>query len=78
VITNRLVITVKWGHFKPSQPPRRVGEWAKSGRHDDLDTPSQVGPLQTVTVGPTQAVTASLWAWPATLLVRSRLIRLSN
>jgi ATP-dependent exoDNAse (exonuclease V) alpha subunit len=59
VITNRLVITVKGGHFKPSQPPRRVGEWAKSGRHDDLDTPSQVGPLQTVTVGPTQAVTAT-------------------
>jgi hypothetical protein len=55
-----LVITDKWGNFKPSQPPQRVGEWTKSGHHDDdLDTPSQVGPLQTVTVGPNQAVTAS-------------------
>jgi len=38
-----LITTVRWGHFRPSQPARRV---------------TKVGPDQTVTPGPNQTVTA--------------------
>src|SRR5512144_2459228 len=54
------MITAGWGHFRPSQPPRRVDRWAQlkpSRRHL---TDSQVGPPRAVTLGPDQAVTASL------------------
>ena len=52
------MITAGWGHFRPSQPPRRVDRWAQlkpSRRHL---TDSQVGPPRAVTLGPDQAVTA--------------------
>ena len=59
VITNRLVITVKWA---TSSRHNRPGVSA-SGPNQAVTTtstrPPQVGPLQTVTVGPTQAVTAN-------------------
>ena len=46
MINNRMLITtVRWGHFRPSQPARRV---------------TKVGPNQTVTPGPNQTVTAIL------------------
>jgi hypothetical protein len=45
MINNQLLITtVRWGHFRPSQPARRV---------------TKVGPNQTVTPGPNQTVTAT-------------------
>jgi hypothetical protein len=45
MINNRMLITtVRWGHFRPSQPARRV---------------TKMGPNQTVTPGPNQTVTAT-------------------
>jgi hypothetical protein len=59
VITSRSMITVKRGQIKPSQPPQRVGKWGQIRLSQPSRNVVPVEPLQTVTVGPTQAVTAS-------------------
>jgi hypothetical protein len=52
------VITVKWGHIKPSQPPRRVDRWGQIRPSQQRGNLAPVEPLQAVTVGPNQTVTA--------------------
>ena len=53
------VITVRWGQFKPSQPPRRVGEWGQIRPSQRHPATTQVAPLRAVPLGPTPAVTAT-------------------
>ena len=41
-----LPITVRWGQFKPSQPPRRVGEWGQIRPSQRHPATTQVAPLR--------------------------------
>jgi hypothetical protein len=66
VITNPSVITIKWGQIKPSQPPRRVGKWGQISPSQRAGNLVLMEPPQTVTVGPTQAVTATVFNVSAT------------
>src|SRR6185312_14703421 len=54
-----MLLTVRWGQLKPSQPSRRVarrGQIRPSQRHPAA---SQVGPLQAALPAPNQVVTAT-------------------
>src|SRR6478609_5530852 len=55
-----MLLTVRWGQFKPSQPSPRV---AKVGPNQTVTTTPattpQAGPLQAALPGPNQAVTAT-------------------
>jgi hypothetical protein len=53
-----MLLTVRWGQFKPSQPPRRVARWGQIRPSQRHPPPPQAGPLQAALPGPNQAVTA--------------------
>ena len=55
MITTRSITTVRWGQIKPSQPAPGVSHQHRR----QANQPSQVGPDQSVTPGPNQAVTFS-------------------
>jgi hypothetical protein len=55
-----MLLTVRWGQLKPSQPSRRVARWGQIRPSQRHPAASQVGPLQAALPGPNQVVTATL------------------
>src|SRR6188472_3484394 len=55
-----MLLTVRWGQLKPSQPSRRVARWGQIRPSQRHPAASQVGPLQAALPGPNQVVTANL------------------
>ena len=53
-----MLLTVRWGQLKPSQPSRRVARWGQIRPSQRHPAASQVGPLQAALPGPNQVVTA--------------------